>query len=115
MADAQWAKVDPHCLGKPSDPGRSGGDNQPFIEAVLRIVRTGRPWHYLPASFGKWNTMLARYRGWVEANVLWRLFHVVSKEPDMECAMVDATIVKVHRRGQGAKRRLKARPSPPSS
>ena len=26
--DAQWAKMEPHCLGKPGDPGRSGKDNR---------------------------------------------------------------------------------------
>ena len=39
-----------------------------------------------------------------------RLFEACSDEPDMEYAMVDATIVKVHRHGQGAKGGLKARP-----
>ena len=34
----------------------------------------------------------------------------VSGQPDMEYAMVDATIVKVHRHSQGAKGGLKARP-----
>jgi len=28
LTDAQWAKMEPHCLGKPTDPGRSGGDNR---------------------------------------------------------------------------------------
>ncbi|TBU73398.1 IS5 family transposase, partial [Pseudomonas daroniae] len=27
LTDAQWAKMEPHCLGKPSDPGRSGTNN----------------------------------------------------------------------------------------
>jgi hypothetical protein len=40
-----------------------------------------------------------------------RLFEACSEQPDMEYAMVDATIVKVHRHGQGAKGGLKARPS----
>ena len=31
------------------------------------------------------------------------MFDAVSDEPDMEYVMVDATIVKVHRHGQGAK------------
>jgi hypothetical protein len=35
----------------------------------------------------------------------------VSDDPEMEYAMVDATIVKVHRHGHGAKGGLKARPS----
>ena len=28
LTDAQWAKMEPHCLGKPTDPGRSGSDNR---------------------------------------------------------------------------------------
>jgi hypothetical protein len=34
----------------------------------------------------------------------------LSGEPDMEYAMMDGTIVKVHRHGHGAKGGLKARP-----
>ncbi|WP_148259246.1 IS5 family transposase [Polymorphum gilvum] len=103
LTDAQWAKMEPHCLGKPTDPGRSGSDNRRFVEAVLWIVRTGSPWRDLPAFFGNWNTVFKRYRDWVKADVFVRLFEACSEEPDMEYAMVDATIVKVHRHGQGAK------------
>ena len=35
LTDARWAKIEPHCLGKPGDPGRSGKDNRMFLEAVL--------------------------------------------------------------------------------
>jgi transposase len=111
LTDAQWAKMEPLCLGKPSDPGRSGKDNRLFVEAVLWIVRTGSPWRDLPRAFGHWNSVYTRFRDWAKADVWKRLFEVVSDEPDMEYAMVDATIVKVHRHGQGAKGGLKARPS----
>ena len=37
------------------------------------------------------------------------MFDAVSDEPDMEYAMVDATSVRVHRHGQGAKGGPKAR------
>ena len=103
LTDAQWAKMAPHCLGKPSDPGRSGGDNRLFVEAVLWIARTGSPWGDLPAVFGKWNTVFKRYRDGVKADVFQRLFKACSDRPDMEFAMIDGTIVKVHRHGQGAK------------
>ena len=111
VTDAQWAKMEPCCLGKPTDPGRSGSDNRLFIEAVLWIVRTGSPWRDLPAFFGKWNTVFKRYRDWVKADVFMRLFEACSDEPDLEYAMVDATIVKVHRHGQGAKGGFRAKPS----
>ena len=103
LTDAQWAKMEPHCLGKPSDPGRSGGNNRLFVEAVLWIARTGSPWRDLPKQFGKWNSVFVRYRDWGKAGVFKRLFDAASDQPDMEYAMVDATIVKVHRHGQGAK------------
>ena len=111
LTDAQWAKMEPHCLGKPSDPGRSGSDNRRFVEAVLWVARTGSPWRDLPPFFGNWNTVFKRYRDWVKADVFARLFEACSDTPDMEYAMVDATIVKVHRHGQGAKGGLRARPS----
>src|SRR6185503_20178780 len=69
LTDAQWAKMKPHCLGKPTDPGRSGKDNRLFVEAVLWVVRTGSPWRDLPTFFGKWNTVFKRYRDWVKADV----------------------------------------------
>ena len=81
------------------------------MEAVLWIARTGSPWRDLPPAFGKWNTIFKRFRDWVKADVFKRMFDAVSDEPDMEYAMVDATIVRVHRHGQGAKGGLKARPS----
>ena len=111
LTDAQWAKMEPHCLGKPGDPGRSGADNRLFVEAILWVVRTGSPWRDIPPSFGNWSSIYTRFRDWTKAGVFARLFEAASGEPDMEYAMVDATIVKVHRHGQGAKGGLRARPS----
>ena len=103
LTDRQWALIEPHCLGKKRDPGRTGGDGRLFLEAVLWIARTGSPWRDLPPDFGKWNSVFKRFRDWVRADVFQRIFNAVSDEPDMEFAMMDGTIVKVHRHGQGAK------------
>jgi len=110
LTDAQWAKMEPHCLGKPTDPGRSGRNNRLFVEAVLWVVRTGSPWRDLPERFGNWSTAFRRFSDWREADVFRRMFDALSNEPDLEYVMVDATIVKVHRHGQGAKGGLRARP-----
>ncbi len=102
LTDAQWAKMEPHCLGKPGDPGRSGKNNRLFVEAVLWIVRTGSPWRDLPPAFGHWNSVFTRFRDGVKADVWQRLFDAVSDEPDMEYAMVDATAGAALRHGRRA-------------
>ena len=109
MTDRMWDLIEPECHGKPTDPGRTGGDNRNFMEAVLWIARTGSPWRDLPKRFGNWNTVFKRFREWVKRDVFKRIFDALSEEPDMEYAMIDGTIVKVHRHGQGAKGGLKAR------
>ena len=103
LTHGQWAKMEPHCLGKPTDPGRSGRNDRLFMEAVLWIVRTGSLWRDLPAMLGNWSTAFRRFRIWREADVFKRIFDALSDEPDMEYAMVNATIVKVQRHGQGAR------------
>ena len=81
MTDAQWALMGPHCLGKSTDPGRTGGDARRFFEAVLWIARTGAPWRDLPEVFGNWNTVFKRFRHWVKADVFKRIFDAVSATP----------------------------------
>ena len=110
LTDAQWAKIEPHCLGKKSDPGRTGNDTRLFVEGVFWIARTGAPWRDLPTLFGLWNSVYKRFRHWVQRDVFKRIFDAVSDDPDMEYALIDGTIVHVHRHGHGAKGGLKARP-----
>lgn len=111
LTDAQWKRMEPHCLGKKTDPGRSGHDNRLFLEAVLWKARTGSPWRGLPAAFGDWNAVFKRFDYWSERGVFGKIFEAVSDDPDMEYAMIDATIVPVHRHGHGAKGGLKTRRS----
>jgi transposase len=107
LTDAQWARMEPYCLGRPGDPGRTGSDARQFVEAVLWIARTGAPWRDLPPAFGNWNTVFKRFRHWVARDVFRIIFQAVSDDPDLEFAMIDGTIVKVHRHGQGSKGGLK--------
>lgn len=109
LSDAQWAKIGSLCAGKVTDDGRSAKDNRLFIEAVLWIIRTGSPWRDLPEEFGKWNSVFQRYRRWVKAERFAVIFEALRGDPDMEYAMIDGTIVKVHRHGQGAKGGLQIR------
>jgi transposase len=109
--DAQWERLAPLLPGKEGDPGRSGADNRLFLEAVLWVARTGVPWRDLPAYFGKWSSVWKRFRRWALKGVFEKIFKELSGDPDFEYAMIDGTIIKVHRHGTGAKGGLKIRPS----
>jgi transposase len=111
LNDAQWERIAPLVPGKEGDPGRSGDNNRMFVEGVLWTVRTGAPWRDLPACFGIWSTVWRRFRRWALKGVFERLFAELSGDADFEYALIDGTIVRVHRHGTGAKGGLKIRPS----
>ncbi|MPZ41757.1 MAG: IS5 family transposase [Rhizobiales bacterium] len=103
LSDRQWQRIAPLLPGKKGDAGRSGEDNRLFVEAVLWIVRVGAPWRDLPEDFGKWSSVWKRFRRWALKGVSERVFEALSQDPDFEYAIVDGTIVKVHRHATGAK------------
>jgi putative transposase len=110
LKDEQWGRIAPLVPGKKGDPGRSGEDNRLFLEGVLWIARTGSPWRDLPAYFGKWFSAWKRFRRWALKGVFEKIFRVLSGDPDFEYAMIDGTIIKVHRHGTGAKGGLRVKP-----
>jgi transposase len=107
LTDAQWVTISPHCLDRECDPGRTGPNPRRFVEAVLWIARTGCPRRDLPEDFGKWNSVFKRFRRWVKADAFYLVFRALAEDADFEYTMIDGTIVKVHRHGQGAKGGLK--------
>ena len=111
LSEAQWERIAPLLPGKEGDPGRSGEDNRLFFEAILWLVRAGAPWRDLPTTFGKWSSVWKRFRRWALKGAFERIFAALSEDPDFEYALIDGTIVKVHRHGAGAKGGLKIRPS----
>jgi hypothetical protein len=50
LINVEWAKMQPHCLSKPTDPGGSWTDNRRFVEAILWIARTGVNLNSLPCA-----------------------------------------------------------------
>ena len=111
LTDERWDQIAPLCSGKEGDPGQTGGDARLFVEGVLWILRTGSPWRDLPAHFGNWNSVFKRFRRWVKNGTFERIFNTISQfDLDLEYAMVDGSIVKVHRHGMGSKGGLSIRP-----
>jgi transposase len=111
LSEGQWDRIAPELPGKVGDPGVTARDNRLFVEAVLWIARTGAPWRDLPQEFGNWFTVYTRFWRWAQKGVWERVFTVLSDDPDFECVLLDATHVRVHQHGTGAKGGLASRPS----
>ena len=111
ISNELWEMIASMLPGKAGDPRATGHDNRLFMEAVVWRVRTGVPWRDLPKAFGKWNTVFRRFRRWAKVGVFYCLFNAINGEPDLECAMIDGTIVQAHQKASGAKGGLSIRPS----
>ena len=99
LTDAQRAKIEPPCTGKTNAHEPTAG-NRIFIKQCC-----DSPFRDLPREFGKWNSVFQRYCRWVKAGRFARIFAEISGEADRKYVMVDGSIVKVHRHGQGRKHR----------
>jgi len=111
LNEQQWDRIAPQLPGKEGDPGATAHDNRLFVEAVLWIARTGAPWRDLPKEFGKWFTVYTRFWRWAQKGVWERVFLTLSDDPDFEYVLIDATHIRVHQHGTGAKGGRKSRPS----
>jgi putative transposase len=103
LTPEQWKRIEPHLPGKPGDPGRTAGDNQRFVNAVVWIARTGAPWRDLPERFGPWNSVFQRCLRWSKKGVWGRLLRALGGDPDLEHLLLDSTIVRAHQHAAGAK------------
>lgn len=92
LTDERWALISSHVPGKDGDPGCRGRDNRLFIEAVLWLARTGKPWRALPPRFGKWYTSYTRFRRWSIRNVWRGLFARLAEDGACEYFFEDGVI-----------------------
>lgn len=101
LTDDQWTRIDPLLPGREGDPGGRGEDNRLFVNAVIWIARTGAPWRDLPERFGNWNSVFQRFNRWSKSGVWERVFREL-QDPDLECLILDSTIVRAHQHAAGA-------------
>lgn len=53
-----------------SGPGRPSTTHRQLLEAILWVMRNGLSWRAIPAAFGPWNSVYARYLRWLKSG-LW--------------------------------------------
>jgi len=112
IRDDQWEKVK-GLLPPERKPqgGRPAIDNRKMLNAMHWVIRSGAPWRDLPEYYGSWNSVYTRFRRWEKAGVFDQMLEVLSAEPDSESVMIDASIVRVHQHGAGAKGGSNSKPS----
>ena len=110
LNEAQWQRIAALLPGKAGDPGRSGSDNQMFVNGVLWVLRSGAHWHDLPARYGKWKTVHKRFSRWARTGVWEKVFASLIKDRDNQYLMLDSTLVRAHQQAAtgkgGARTRL---------
>ena len=102
LTSQQWLKILEFLRGESELYIGQQADCKRFIEAVLWMSRSGAPWRFLPAEYGKWNSVYKRFGRW-SANGVWERMHqYFIDEPDMEYLIIDSTIVRAHPCAAGA-------------
>ncbi|MEV2333114.1 IS5 family transposase [Paenibacillus larvae] len=104
LRDDQWNEIkDVLPPERKTQGGRPAKDNRQMLNAMLWVIRSGAPWRDLPEYYGPWQSVYTRFRRWEKAGVFDRMLDVLSADPDDESVMLDASIIRVHQHGAGAK------------
>lgn len=102
LTDEQYRRIAHLLPGKPTDPGATARDNRLFLDAILWIARTGAPWPDLPERFGKYDTAYQRFNRWAKSGVLGRVMEALGGDADLECLLIDSTVIRAHQHAAGA-------------
>ena len=91
-------KPPPEHTGKRGRPGKA---NRIMLNGMLWIVRSGTQRRELPACYGPWQSVYARFAKRRDDGAPERIFHELSQDADMENLSIDSTSVKVHESANG--------------
>jgi transposase len=82
LTDRQWDRTRPLLPSSTGRRGRPWDDHRRIVEACVYQYRTGIPWRDLPARFGSWKTVWARYRRWAADRTWDRVLGVLLARAD---------------------------------
>jgi len=103
LDETTWQKILHHLQYQPGIYIGNETQCRCFIEAVLWINRTGAQWRFLPAHYGKWNSVFKRFDRWSQRGIWQQLFEGMRTDPDLEHLLIDSTILRAHACAAGAK------------
>ena len=94
----------------PIQRGNVSIDNLTFINALLYICENGCKWRALPEKYGNWHVIYKRFRRWVSAGIIEKLFRKLHVQNALkfnpEAVFMDSKTVKVHPDACGALKKM---------
>jgi transposase len=106
LTEGQWSKIYTFLCLCSGVYVKNEAKTRRFVEAILWIVRTGAQWRELPEKYGKWNSVAQRFRRWCQRGLWETLLAELASEPDLECLLLDSTIIRAHPCAAGAPTQL---------
>jgi transposase len=112
LTNAQWQRLQPLLPPQKPQTGRPAVDHRRILNGLLWILRTGAPWHDVPARYGPWRTVASRFYRWRKAGVFQQLFDTLKQQADAtgqldwDVHFIDSTIGRAHQHAAGAKKGL---------
>ena len=104
ISDEKWAIIGPMLAKADTETrGRKRKDDRLIFNAILWSMKTGAPWRDLHPEFGPWNTVHKRFLEWARLEVWNDILRMLSINADPEAIIIDATFIKLHQHGTGAK------------
>lgn len=92
VSDERWAVVEPLLPPAPANPkgGRPRVANRDVLRGIIFVLRTGRPWSWLPQEMGGGSgaTCWRRRREWQQAGV-WHQLHRLLRARLSDAAQLD--------------------------
>lgn len=111
LTEEGWKVIEPLLPAERGRWGRPSGDNRPYVNGMLWVLRTGAAWRDLPEKYGKWNSVYRRHLRWRDLGVWEAVLAALSDAlEDNTSYSMDSTIVRGHAQAAGAKGGPKKKP-----
>ena len=113
IADEQWRKIYTFLKAHPRTYANNQEATRRFVEGVHWLMRTGIQWRELPGRYGNWNSVYKRFSRWEEQGIWAALHDHFGREPDMESAIIDSTVIRAHMSAAGGSKKTVVKQSRP--
>jgi transposase len=102
LTEEQWSKILNFICNNAHIYAAGEAACRLFIEAVLRIARSGAQWRLLPENYGKRNSVYRRFVRRSVKRVREDMHQFFIRDTDTESIMIDSTVIRAHPCAAGA-------------